>query len=123
MLETNEHNFSEENKAQVHFKTETKGDDIREEIEDNAIRFFFQSKTLKVHAEKLKEDLTYALKEANGEKIYQKEEKYQVLELQEYMGKIIFKLVTLKSSTCLNMQRLREEPDGELNYAKDNGTT
>ena len=30
MLENNEHNFSEENKAHIDLKTETKGDDIRE---------------------------------------------------------------------------------------------
>ena len=38
MLETNEQNFSQENKAHIDLKTETKGDDIGEEIEDNAIR-------------------------------------------------------------------------------------
>ena len=31
-------NFSEGNKADVYLKTETKGDNIREEIKDNAIR-------------------------------------------------------------------------------------
>ena len=38
MLETNVINFSEEKKPHVDLKTETKGDDIREEIEDNTIR-------------------------------------------------------------------------------------
>ena len=78
---------------------------------------------MKGHTAKLKENFTYALKEANGEKLYQKEEKDHVLNFQERMGKIILKLATLKISACLNMQRLREEPNGELNYAKDNGTT
>ena len=40
MLETNVINFSYENKAHVDLKRETKGDDIREEIEDNVIRIF-----------------------------------------------------------------------------------
>ena len=38
MLETNVNIFSEENRSTVYLKTETKGDDIREEIEDKAIR-------------------------------------------------------------------------------------
>ena len=38
MLEINEDKFSEETKARVDLKTETKGDDIREEIENNSIR-------------------------------------------------------------------------------------
>ena len=37
ILETNEHNCSEEKKSHINLKTETKGDYIREEIEDNAI--------------------------------------------------------------------------------------
>ena len=37
--------------------------------------------------------------------------------------KKILKLSTLKSSTRLNIQRLREENDEALNDAKENGTT
>ena len=55
MLETNEHNFSEEEKSHIYLKTESKGDDIRKEIKSNAIRIIsVQSKALKGHAEKLK---------------------------------------------------------------------
>ena len=74
MLETNVNNFSEENKAHVNLQTETKGDEIREEIDDNAIRIIsVQSKALKGHAAKLKEKLKCALKEANDAKLAQKE--------------------------------------------------
>ena len=38
------------------------------------------------------------------------------------MGKIILKLATLNISVRLNIQRLREKHDKELNAAKDNGT-
>ena len=66
-------NFSEENKSHVDLKKETKVDDIREEIEDNTIRIIsVQSKALKGHAEKSKENLNYALKEANDEKLSHK---------------------------------------------------
>ena len=42
-------------------------------MKDNAIRIiYFQSKALKVHAEKLKEKLNCALKEDNDEKLAQK---------------------------------------------------
>ena len=108
-MDTNVNNLSEENKAPVYVKTETKGDSIREEIEDNTIRIIYvQSKPLKDHATKLKEKLNYDLKEANDAKLSQKYEKFQVIDLQELMDKIILKLATLKSSVCLNMQQLRE---------------
>ena len=51
MLETNVNNFSEEKKTHIYSKTETKGDDIREEIKNNAIRIIsIQIKALKGHA-------------------------------------------------------------------------
>ena len=51
MLETNLNNVSEGNKSHIVFKTETKGDDIREKIEDNTIRMiFFQIQALKGYA-------------------------------------------------------------------------
>ena len=124
MLETNLNNCSERKKSHVYLKTETKGDDIREEIKDNTISIIsVQSKSFKVHAETLKEKLNYALKEANNVKLYKKEGKYQVLNAQEWMGKTILKLTTLKISARLNMQQLIEEHDEVLNAAKDNGTT
>ena len=52
----------------------------------------------------------------------QKEEKKQLLDLQEKKGKIILKLETLEISVRLNIQWLREKHDKELNDAKDNGT-
>ena len=81
-----------------------------------------QSKALKGNAEKLKEKLTYALKEANDGNLDQKEEKKQFLNLQERMGNIFLKIVTLKISVRLNIQWLIEEHNKELNAAKDNGT-
>ena len=42
-----------------------------------------QIKALKGHAEKLKENFTYALKEDNDGNMDQKEEKNQLLNLQE----------------------------------------
>ena len=63
-----------------------------------------QSKSLKGHAEKLKENFTYTLKEANDVNLYQKEEDNQLLNFQERMGKIILKLATLKISVRLNIQ-------------------
>ena len=73
MLETNENNFSEEDKAHVYKKKETKGYDIRKENEDNEIRIIsIQIKSVKGHGAKLKENLDYALKEANNKKLDQK---------------------------------------------------
>ena len=46
-----------------------------------------------------------------------------MLVFQERMGKTILKQETLKSYTCLNMQKLREEHNAVLNSDKDNGTT
>ena len=63
MLDTNVKIVSEENKYHVDLKTQTKGNDIREEIKDNSIRIIsVQSKELKGHAEKLKEELNYVMK-------------------------------------------------------------
>ena len=56
-------------------------------------------------------------------KISQKEDKDQVLDLQETMDKTILKVSTLKSSTYFNVQLLREEHDEELNAAENNGAT
>ena len=63
------------------------------------------------------------MKEANVKILVQKEEKDQVLGFQEPMDKTILKLTTLESPECLNIQIVREEHDGALNAAKDNGTT
>ena len=71
----------------------------------------------------MKEKLNYALKEDNYEKLDQKELKDQWLNLQELTDNNFLELATLKSSTRLNMQRLREEHDEVINDAKDNGTT
>ena len=68
MLETNVNNFSDK-KDNLDLKTETKGYDIREEIENDAIMIIYvQSKTLRIHASKLKCELIFPLKEANDEK-------------------------------------------------------
>ena len=109
MLETNVNNFSEENKYHAYLKTETKRDGIREEIEDSTIRrISVQIKSLTSHAEKYKEKLNYVLREANDAKLAHKEEKYQVLDVQEHMDKKILKLSTLKSFAHLNIQQLQE---------------
>ena len=63
-----------------------------------------QRKALEGNAEKLKEKFTYALKEANDGNLDQKEEKKQFLNLQERMGNIFLKIVTLKISVRLNIQ-------------------
>ena len=63
-----------------------------------------QIKSLKGHAEKLKEYFTYELKEANDGNLDQKEEKNQLLNFQERMSKIILKLATLKISAHFNIQ-------------------
>ena len=77
-------------KAHVDLKIETKGYDIREKIKDNTIRIIsVQSKALKGHAENLKERFNYALKEATYAKLTHKDERYQVLDLLERMGKTI----------------------------------
>ena len=74
MLETNANKTFREKKSYVDLKTVTKGDDIREEIEDNAIMIIYvQSKALEGHTEKLKKKLNYALKEANDERLAKKE--------------------------------------------------
>ena len=53
-------------------------------MKDNAIKIIYvQSKVVKGHAAKLKEKLNYALKEANDAKLDQKEERDQLLALQE----------------------------------------
>ena len=57
----------------IDLEIETKGDNTREEIEDNAIRMIsVQRKALEVHAAKFKEKLNYELKEANDAKPPQK---------------------------------------------------
>ena len=72
-MKTNVNSFSEEGGTDAGLKTETKGDDIREKIEDKAIRIIaFQNKALKVYAKHLKENLNYALTEAYSEKLDQK---------------------------------------------------
>ena len=81
-----------------------------------------QSKALKRHAEKLKENFTYVLKEANDGYKNQKEEQNQFLYLQEQMGKIFLKLATLNISASLNIQWMREEHNKELNSVKENVT-
>ena len=104
MLGTSLSNFSER-KNHLELKTETKGDDIKEEIKYHKIRIIsFQNKALKGHAEHLKENFNCALKEANNAKLSQKEEKDVVLDLQKRMEKATPKLATLKSSIYLNMQ-------------------
>ena len=108
MLETNVNNLSDGNKSHVYIKTETKGDDIRKEIKDNAIRIIsVQSKSLEGHAEKVKENLNCVMKEYNFEKLDHKEEKDQGINAEERMVKTILKLATLKSSFRFNMQLLR----------------
>ena len=77
---------------------------------------------MKDHAEKLKGKFTYALKEANYGNMYQKDEKNQLLNLQERMSKIILELGTLKISDRLNIQWVRVDHDKYLNAAKDNST-
>ena len=52
----------------------------------------------------------------------QKEEKYQVLNFQEKIGKKL-KLETLKISERLNMQKLSEEHNEALNAVNNNYTT
>ena len=63
-----------------------------------------QSKVLKGHAANLKEIFTYAPKEANNLNLDNKEEKNQLINFQERMGKIILKLAILKISIRLNIQ-------------------
>ena len=76
---------------------------------DNTLRIIYvQSKALKGHVEKSKEDLNCALKEANDVKPEQGKEKNQVIDLQARMYKTVLNLATLKSSTRSNMQKLRE---------------
>ena len=82
-----------------------------------------QIKALKVHAEKFKSNYTYEIKEADDGNLDQKEEKNQLLNFQERMGKIILKLATLKISFRLNIQWMREEQYENLNSSMDNGTT
>ena len=68
-MDTNLNNFSEENKSHIQFKTDTKGDDTREETKDNKIRIiYFQIKALNGHEENLKQKLNYTLNEANDAK-------------------------------------------------------
>ena len=68
--------LSEENKAHVDLKTDIKSYDTSEQVNDNAMGIIsVQSKESKCHAEKLKENLNYTLKEANDEKMAQKEDK------------------------------------------------
>ena len=92
-------------------------------ISDKKSIISVQSKSLKGHAAKLKQNFTYALKDANDGNMDQKEEKNQLINFQEQMIKIILKLATLKIPVSLNIRWLREEHDRELNAAKDNGTT
>ena len=124
VLEINVNDFLEESKSHIYLKTEIKGYYIREETKDNTIRIIYdQSKALKGHVEKLKENFNYALKEAKNEKMSRKAEKDQVINSREQMGKTILKLATLKIYDGFNIQWLREEHGTAMNAAKDNGTT
>ena len=77
-------------------------------MEYNAIRIIsVQSKVLKGHITKMRENLNYALKEANGEKLTQKNIKYQVLDLQERMDITILRISALQNSTSFNMHQLK----------------
>ena len=67
--------------------------------------------------------MNYLLKKANDAKLAHKEENDQWLDLKELMDKTILKLATLKSSTRLNMQQLREEHNEDMNATKENVTT
>ena len=88
ILETNVKTFQREKIPCVYLKPETKGYGIRVEIKDKAILIIYvQSKILKVHAEKLKETFHYALMESIDTKLYQKEEKYEMIDLQERIDK------------------------------------
>ena len=58
----------------------------------------FQIRAWKGVAAKLKGNFTYLLKEANDGNLDHKEEKNQLLNFQERMGKIILKLAILKIS-------------------------
>ena len=59
-------------------------------MKDNTIIIISaQRNVLKDHAENLKGKFTYALKEANDGNLDHKEEKNQLLNFQEQMGKII----------------------------------
>ena len=84
---------------------------------------YVQIKALKSHVETLKWELNYSLEEDNDSKVYQQEEKYQVVDLQELMDKTILKPAALNRSAHFNMQKLREEHDKSLDDTKDNGTT
>ena len=84
---------------------------------------YVQIKACRVNPVSFKGKMNYALKEANDAKLAQKQDKGHVIYLKEKTDKTILKLATLKISTNLNMQRLREEHDEALNFSKDNGTT
>ena len=121
ILETNVNNFSEEQKSYIDLKTEAKGDDIIEEIEDNTIiKTSIQNKSLKGRAENLKKTFKYALKEANDKKIQRKSKRTKCLIWKKCTDKTIIKLATLKSSVCLNIWKLRK---GYKWFIKYNGTT
>ena len=82
MLETNVKKISQENKAHSELNIETKGDNTRREIKDNAIIIVsVQRQILKGHAKNLKK-LNYVLKQANDTKLDQKKGKYQELGFQ-----------------------------------------
>ena len=78
-------------------------------MEYNAIRIIsVQSKVLKGHITKMRDNLNYALKEANDEKLTQKKIKYQVLDLQDRMDITILRISALQNSTSFNMQQLNK---------------
>ena len=88
MLEINVNNSSEENRAHVDLNLETKEDDTKVEIRDNAIRIIYvQSKALKGHTEKLKEKLNNFFNEANDANLNQNQDKDQFLDQHERMDK------------------------------------
>ena len=87
MLENNVQKNLYENKTHVELKEETKLYNIREEVEDNAIRIIaVHGKTLKGHASKLEKKFNFALKKVIYAKLAHKEERNQVLDFQEQIA-------------------------------------
>ena len=62
------------------------------------------------------------MKEGNYAYLDQKEEKEKILDFKYHIETKCLQIATMKSSTRLNMQELREEHYEALNASKHNGT-
>uniref|UniRef100_A0A7S4JL07 Uncharacterized protein n=1 Tax=Odontella aurita TaxID=265563 RepID=A0A7S4JL07_9STRA len=121
-LETSVDNLSSENKLLLDSKIRLEGEMSKNE-KSKFTSLDDEISNLSRQTRDLTEKLSNTRKEATDAKVAQEEEKDQVLDLQARMDKTILQLATLKSSTRVNMARIKGEHEKELKAAKDSSAS